>query len=288
MTGYGRAEVREEGVELSVELRSVNHRFLDISLRMPKSLAQLEARTKEVIGKRLSRGRLSGAVSWGDSGVDTEDISIDRDVADRYYALLCDLKKTYDLAGEVDLDALAGRPDIWKVERKELDLEAIWTFMEKGLNAALDELMSMRSREGEGLAKDLSGRVAVIRDMGDQIEKWMPEKVQGARSKLQERLEKLISMPELPPERLAIEATVLADRMDCTEECVRLRIHCDHFEQYLQEGGPVGRKLNFLLQEMGRESNTIGSKANDAEVSQQVVRLKEELEKLREQVQNIE
>ncbi|MCK4547226.1 MAG: YicC family protein [Candidatus Eisenbacteria sp.] len=288
MTGYGRAEIREDGVDLSVELRSVNHRFLDISLRLPKSLASLEARAKELIGRRLSRGRVSGTLAWGNSGGDTEAISIDREVADRYHALLCDLKANYDLAGEVDLTTMAARPDIWKVERRELDLDALWTYVDRGLEQSLDELIDTRAREGKELAKDLSERVNVIRRMGEEIAVWMPQKTENARDKLCERLEKLISMPEIPPERLAMEATILADRMDCTEECVRLRIHCDHFHQYLLEGGPVGRKLNFLLQEMGRESNTIGSKANDAEVSQQVVRLKEEVEKLREQVQNIE
>jgi len=288
MTGYGRAEIRDDTNEICVELRSVNHRFLDVSLRMPRSLSALENRAKEAIAKRLSRGRVSGAFVWGNSGPDSEEILVDEEVADRYHALLSDLKKKYDLSGDIDVATMAARPDIWKVERREIDLEDAWRLIEKGLGEALDELISMRAREGASLAKDLLERVKAIRDMGNEIEQWMPERIRNAESRLRERLEKLISAPELPPERLAIEASVFADRMDCTEECVRLRIHCDEFEKYLAEGGPVGRKLNFLLQEMGRESNTIGSKANDAEVSQQVVRLKEEMEKLREQVQNIE
>lgn len=288
MTGYGRAEVRENAMELSVELRSVNHRFLDVVLRMPKSLCELENRGKEIVGRQISRGRITGSVAWGNSGDEPEEIVLNRETSDRYHALLCDLKKTYNLAGEVDLATMAARHDIWKVERREIDLESVWAILEKGLTEALDDLVAMRLREGEQLARDLAERVQAIRQMGREIEAWMPQRIARAKEKIQERLERLISAPELPPERLAMEAAVLADRMDCTEECVRLRIHCDHFDKYLEEGGPVGRKLNFLLQEMGREANTIGVKANDAEVSQQVVRLKEEVEKVREQVQNIE
>ncbi len=288
MTGYGKAEIRDNGLEISVELRSVNHRFLDISLRLPRSLSALENRAKETISKRLNRGRISGLLVWENAGSNSEEILLDEDVADRYHALLCDLKTKYHLSGDVDVATMAARADIWKVERKEIDPEEAWGLAERAFGEALDELISMRAREGELLAKDLLDRVKAIRETGAEIERWMPERIQNTKDKLQERLEKLISTPELPPERLAIEASVLADRMDCTEECVRLRIHCDQFEKYVREGGPVGRKLNFLLQEMGRESNTIGSKANDAQVSQHVVRLKEETEKLREQVQNIE
>ncbi len=288
MTGYGSAEVRGDAVDLSVELRSVNHRFLDISLRMPKSISALEARVREVLSQRLSRGRVSGTFAWGNSGGDSEEVFLNQASADRYYGLLCDLKTHYNLSGEVDIATMAARQDIWKVERREIDLEEVWGLVETGIGQALDEMISMRSREGELLAKDLLERVKAVREMGADIEKRMPENVEGARDKLQERLDKLLSTPDLPPERLAVEASIMADRMDCTEECVRLRIHCDQFEKYVVEGGAVGRKLNFLLQEMGRESNTIGSKANDALVSQHVVLLKEEMEKLREQVQNIE
>lgn len=288
MTGYGRSEVRDEGLGLTVELRSVNHRFLDIVLRMPKVLAELETRARELIARRLSRGRVAGVVQWESNSEEPGEVVVNREVADRYHSLLCDLKQTYDLAGEVDLATMASRPDIWKLEREEIDLEAVWGLVEKGLSEALDELVMMRVREGQELAKDLAARVGAVRRMGSEIEAWMPEKVGNAKDRLRERLEVLLDTPEIPPERLAMEAAVYADRMDCTEECVRLRVHCDQFDRYLRDGGPVGRKLNFLLQEMGREANTIGSKANDAEVSLQVVRLKEEVEKLREQVQNIE
>lgn len=288
MTGYGKAEVREGGLELSIELRSVNHRFLDVVLRLPRSISELETRIKEVISRRLSRGRVSGAIQWAVGNDELGEVTLNREVADRYHALLLDLKESYDLAGDVDLATLASRQDVWKFERRELDLEGTWSLVEKGISEALDELVEMRGREGKQLAQDLAERVSAIRAMGQEIEAWMPGKVEQSKEKLQARLDKLISTPEILPERLAMEAAVLADRMDCTEECVRLRIHCDHFDRYLTEGGPVGRKLNFLLQEMGREANTIGVKANDAEVSHQIVRLKEEVEKLREQVQNIE
>lgn len=288
MTGYGRGELEEKGVRITAELRSVNNRFLEMSPRLPKFLAPLEGEIKKVIQDRVSRGRILVNVTWEEAGGINETICLDEAVADRYYDLLKVLKKRYDLAGDIDLATFAAMPDLLKRELEEWEPSKAFPLVKEALTIALEDLLEMKAREGEAIAQDLKQRVDCTLSHLQEIESRAPQRVDETRKKLRAKLTELAGSGEYNEALLIQEVVLFAERSDCTEECVRYRIHADNFNRYLAEGGVVGRKLNFLLQEMAREANTMAVKASDAEVSGKVVLIKEELEKIREQVQNIE
>lgn len=287
MTGFGRSEIEHEGVLLVTEIRSVNHRFCEISVKLPKWLAHLESRVRTLVQAKILRGKVSVAVSWNgenSGGV----LGLDTDVADRYFRLMGELKKRYDLPGEIDLRTLASFPDLLTPEKVVAEDEESWKLIEKGVTGALHDALSMKNAEGETLAADLNERTRRLLKHLDIIEKRAPVRVGEAREKLHSRLSALLEGREIPEERLALEVVIFTDKLDCTEECVRLRAHVTQFAALLEAPELVGRKLNFLLQEMNREANTIGSKAADVETVNEVVEIKDEIEKLREQVQNVE
>lgn len=290
MTGYGRAETREGGRTLAVEIRTVNHRFAELSVRLPKSLAMLENRVRERVQERLSRGKITLTVSMdGDDG-ELGNLKIDESVARRYAEILKELKKKLGLAGELDLATFVTLPDVLTWERNELDEEAGWKLLESPLNRALDDLLAMKRREGELLAKDLTARIeGIIAGVG-KVEARVPLMVDAVRVRLRERMQEILQDAEVEFQRQRLEAEVVlfADRTDSTEECVRLRAHCQQFLELIRAPQPAGRKLNFLLQEMNREANTIGSKSIDVEIAREVITIKEEAERLREQVANVE
>lgn len=287
MTGFGRSEVEQEGVLLVTEIRSVNHRFCEISVRLPKWLMHLESRVRSLVQQKILRGKVSAAITWnGDGGGGT--LGLDTEVADRYFHLLGELKERYNLSGEVDLKTLAGFPDLLVPERVAADDQQSWKLIEKGVTDALLDAVSMKEAEGKTLAADLGSRVEALLKQVVSIEKRTPVRISEARENLRSRLSSLLEGGEVPDERLALEVVIFADKLDCTEECVRLRAHAKQFAALLEAPELVGRKLNFLLQEMNREANTIGSKAADVEIVNDVVSIKDEVEKLREQVQNVE
>lgn len=288
MTGYGRGEIEEKGVRVSAEIRSVNNRFLEISPRLPKFLAPLEQEVKKVIQARVSRGRLLVNVTWDQNEGVSETVSLDEKVADRYYELLKDLKARYDLAGEVDLRTFAQIPDLMKREAEDWEPAEAFRLVKEALTIALEDLLEMRAREGEAIAADLKQRVSRTVSLLREIENQAPERVEELRERLRARLADLTPGDEYDETLISREVVIFAERSDCTEECVRYRIHSENFNHYVDEGGAIGRKLNFLLQEMAREANTMAVKASDAEISGKVVLIKEELEKIREQVQNVE
>ncbi len=288
MTGYGRGEIEEKGVRVSAEIRSVNNRYLEISPRLPKFLAPLEQEVKKVVQGRVSRGRLLVNVTWDQVDGVSETIMLDENVADRYYELLKDLKDRYDLAGEVDLRTFAQIPDLMKREAEDWEPAEAFRLVKEALAIALEDLLEMRNREGEAIAADLKQRVNRTVSYLQEIEKQAPKRARELRERLRARLAELTPDGEQDEALISREVVVFAERSDCTEECVRYRIHSENFNTYLDEGGAIGRKLNFLLQEMAREANTMAVKASDAEISGKVVSIKEELEKIREQVQNVE
>ena len=288
MTGYGRGELEEKGVRVTAELRSVNNRFLEISPRLPRFLAPLEGEVKKVIHDRISRGRVLVNVGWEEAGGITETISLDNDVADRYYELLKALKKRYNLAGDIELATLAAMPDLLKREAEDWEPSKAFPLVKEALNIALDDLVEMRAREGEALAQDLKQRIDSTVTHLQEIESRAPQRVDDVRKKLRARLAELSGSGEYDEALLTQEVVLFAERSDYTEECVRYRVHSENFNRYLAEGGVIGRKLTFLLQEMAREANTMTVKASDAGVSGNVVLIREELEKIREQIQNIE
>jgi uncharacterized protein (TIGR00255 family) len=288
MTGFGRGEVEAKGVRVTVELRSLNSRFLEISPKIPKFLATLETDIKQRIQRDISRGRILVNVSWDEAGGVSESIKLDQAAADRYHGLLEALKARYDLAGDIDVATLAAFPDLFKHEVEEWEPAEAMPLVGQAMDAAIAELMEMKTREGGTIAEDLRGRIDDTVSHLEEVKVRARGRVEALREKLRLRLSELTEKGEFDEALLTQEVVLFAEKSDCTEECVRYRIHCENFNHYLSEGGAVGRKLNFLLQEMAREANTMAVKAGDAEVSGIVVLIKEELEKIREQVQNIE
>ncbi len=288
MTGYGRGEIEEKGVRVGAELRSVNNRYLEISPRLPRFLAALEGDVKKVLQGRLSRGRVLVNVTWDQVDGVNETVSLDEKVADRYFELLKDLKNRYDLAGEVDLRTFAQMPDLLRREAEDWEPAEAFALVKEALTIALEDLLEMRAREGAAIAEDLKQRIDRTVSHLQKIEKQAPKRVEELKERLKARLAELTPGGEHDEMLLSREVVIFAERSDCTEECVRYRIHSENFNRYVDEGGAIGRKLNFLLQEMSREANTMAVKASDADISGKVVLIKEELEKVREQVQNVE
>lgn len=288
MTGYGRGEIEEKGVRVGAELRSVNNRYLEISPRLPRFLAPLEGEVKKVVQGRLSRGRVLLNVTWDQVDGVSETVSLDEKVADRYFELLKDLKGRYDLKGDVDLKTFAQMPDLFKREAEDWEPAEAFRLVKEALTIALEDLLEMRAREGAAIAEDLKQRVDRTVSHLQEIENQAPNRVEELKERLKARLAEITPVGEHDETLLSREVVIFAERSDCTEECVRYRIHSENFNRYVDEGGSIGRKLNFLLQEMSREANTMAVKASDAEISGKVVLIKEELEKIREQVQNVE
>lgn len=287
MTGYGRWETRVSGLTLSVEIRAVNHRNLEPSIRLPGPLLTAEQRVRELLQERLDRGRVSLTAELnGRDGL--EILEPDEERIRAYLELAERLKRRYDLPGEVDLNTILRLPDVMARRTREVSPEETLPALEKATEKALDGMVRMRRREGAALAKDMRARIRSMRTALGRVEKRAKGSPGRAVTELRARLDKLLGETPVDEERLASEAALLADKLDTTEEIVRARSHLDQFLLLLREGGPVGRQLNFLLQELNREINTIGSKANDAEIAREVVALKEETERLREQVQNLE
>lgn len=290
MTGYGRAEADKDGARLEVEIRAVNNRFFDLVVRLPRLLNAFEPQVKEVVQAEVSRGRVSVSINLDEASETVEEIDFDPAVAEATIAFLKKMKKRYKLTGDIDVATLASFPDIVKRRRKTWAQEELWPITERLLKKALADFNKMRRAEGKALAKDLKMRVDLLDHELGVIEKRSPVRAVEAKEQLRKRVNELLNGEgtRLSEERLAQEIALIADRLDCTEETVRFRSHNDQFRDCLSEGKAMGKRLNFLLQEMHREANTIGSKANDAEIAKSAILLKEEVEKIREQIQNIE
>ena len=288
MTGYGSAELERDGQRLSAEIRSVNHRFCEVSIRAPKLVNLFEDQIRQLIAERFSRGKFNLSISWSGVGETGEVLKINEVVADRYVKLLEQLRSRYGIDGGIDIKTLAALPDVFSWEHTELSDEQTWAMLKQLIDDACQNMNAMKAREGEALSKDLEERLKLIRTQLDLVATRAPLRPQEAREKLVTRLKPLLADIEMDPIRIAQEVALLAERLDCTEECVRLAAHLDQFKHLIESQELAGRKLNFLLQEMNREANTIGAKGNDVEIARAVIVIKEELERLREQVQNVE
>ena len=289
MTGYGAGESDLAGVRTVVELRSVNGRFCDIAVRLPKSLGSLEGRVRAYVQEHVTRGNVSVSVRCddGDTG-GAKGVRIDVEAGRTFCDALRKLKDQLGVSGEVSLEMVAAYPGLVTPETDEADPAERWTGIEAALAKALEAFKDMKRSEGRALETDLRNRVEAIQAILRAIEGRAPDRVAEFRERLSNRLASLLDDRQLDPQRVAMEITLFAERSDVTEECVRLNAHCDAFREALVSDGSPGRRLNFLIQEMNREINTIGSKGNDTEISHSVIEAKEELEKVREQVQNIE
>ena len=288
MTGYGRAELVEKDIRATVEINSVNNRFCEIQFRIPKNLSPLESKLKEIILSAISRGKINFTLIWEETSPPASYVKLNEEVADVYHALMCQLKERFDLPGEIRMDYFLTLPDLIKVEKEEYDLDNAWKILEKITKEALQEFNQMRRAEGEELSQDMAVRVNQLNQAIIEIEKLTPQSVEIYRQKLNHRIKELIENILVDEHRIELEVALMAEKCDVTEECVRFKSHNLQFLSALKEEVPVGRRLTFLLQEMNREANTIGSKSVDTNISKKVIFLKEEIEKLREQIQNIE
>ena len=290
MTGYGRGECARDGFKVTVELSSVNRRQSEIVVYLPRELEALEPRVRDEINRRIARGRLTVKVALhaADGGLSGR-VRLNVPLARAYARELNRLARELKLAGPVSLETLVRASGVLQTDQDLTDAETFWLAVEKALKKALDALVKMREREGIHLLKDLRQRIALLRKSVESVQKQAPEVVKRFQEQLRERVKNAgLEMPGLDDERLLKEIVYFADRSDISEELTRLQSHFQQFDDCMKAKEPVGRTLDFLAQEMNREVNTIGSKANDSLISRQVVILKAELEKFREQVQNVE
>lgn len=288
MTGYGKADYENRKLGISIEVSSVNSRFLEYSLRIPRQLSFLEPKFKELIAAGIGRGKIFLTVNYEDNGIGIDRLAINKKLADEIFQQLASLKKTYRLAGEIEIGHLLDFPDIFRIEKADNIKREVWPSMKVAMNRALDELITMRKREGTNLKKDLAARLKHLADRIKQVEKLSSRNVGASRKRLTQRINEVLNGKTLDNMRLEEEVAYIAERSDITEECVRFKSHLKQFELGIKKSGPIGKKLNFILQELNRETNTIGAKAADMKISHFVVELKDEIEKMREQIQNVE
>jgi uncharacterized protein (TIGR00255 family) len=288
MTGFGRRQTSWQDGSVTVEVRSVNHRFLELACRLPRSLNHLEETLKKEVQQRCTRGRIDLTVSLQGGRNKAGTLSLDQSLAKQYHHILRTLKKSLKLRGSIDLALIAGLRDVVSVSDQPLEDPKLGKLVVRLVAESLDDLTEMRSREGTALAKDMLARLRIIGDQRLRVATRAPLLAHEAFDRMKARVEKLLGEAVPDVSRLHQELAVFADRTDITEELVRLDSHMVQFEQTLKRSEPVGKTLDFLLQEIGREINTIGSKANDAEIAGHVIQMKTELERIREQVQNVE
>ncbi len=288
MTGFGKASCEYAGGTISIELSSVNHRYLDSSLRLPSEWSSLDPVLRDALKERLSRGKINVSVSRNRNSGDARQIRLDRDVADQYIRVAKELGDLLESTEPLSLQTLAQFENIFTYEEGEEDLDKAKEVLVKLLGDAVSHLDAMRETEGKALARDLSLRIGLIRESVQAIEERLPALNEVFAERLRARIEELGQDTGIAEERIAMEVALMAEKGDVTEEVVRLKSHLDHAEELLRSDEPVGRKLNFLSQEVQREINTLGAKVRDTDVIRQVLQMKSELERIREQIQNIE
>lgn len=288
MTGYGRGEAKSGGIAVSVELRSVNGRYLEVLTRLPRSLALREGDIREIVRRSIVRGKVNVNIAVERDGNGDSPVRVDIASARAHHKLLKDLRKAVGLRQQVRLEHLLQFSEIFEPRELENTDEKEWEVAEKAVTGAVSALARMRRKEGGELERDFRERLVVLSGMVDRIESLSKEQVPRERARLRERIAQILDRDPIDEGRLEMELAILAERLDVTEECVRFRSHVRFFGEAMPAPEPAGRKLNFLVQEMNREINTMGSKSNDTAIAHIVVQAKEELEKVREQLQNIE
>ncbi len=288
MTGYGRGASSLEGRALTIELKSVNNRFLDIGMKLPRQLSFLEDGLRSLLNDSLSRGHVDVFVNYRNLRSDAKTVRVDEALLRAYLASARESAKALDLTDDLTLSRALTLPDVTTILPADEDQPALMALSQAVMTEAIESLKAMRHKEGERLKLDLSARMDTMTGYAAAIEKRAPAVVEEYRTKLTARIEELLGETEVDRARLATEVAIFADRAAIDEEIVRLNTHLVHFKELLEADEPVGRKMDFLVQEMNRECNTIGSKANDAELTSIVLLCKAEIEKLREQIQNIE
>lgn len=288
MTGYGSAKGSVEGQEITVELKSVNNRYLDCSIRLPRNFLFAEDTVKQAVSAGVSRGKVDVFVSAQASQDSGTVVSVNKELARGYRDAVARIAETLGLESGLNAFSLARFPDVLTVERRELDKDKAAAALSEITAKAVEEFNAMREREGERLRRDMLGKLETIEGLVSVVEERSPQTVKEYRERLEARLRDILADRSLDEQRVITEAAIFADRTAVDEETVRLRSHIAQFRTMLEEGSPIGRKMDFLVQEFNRESNTIGSKCSDASLAKVVVDLKSEIEKIREQLQNVE
>lgn len=288
MTGYGRAEALVDGRNILVEIRSVNHRYFEFSCRVPRAYGFLESRLKTYLQGKLSRGKVDVNVTIQTVQGKDANVLVNQELAQSYVQALRQLKEPLGLEDDLSLSVIARFSDLFTVSKQPEDEDAVWTQVQQVADEAAARFVQMREAEGESMRQDVESRLDVILGAVGQIEEQSPKTVEEYRAKLYHKISEVLGNTQIDEQRILTEAAIYAEKIAVAEETVRLRSHVGQFRSILEQGGPVGRKLDFLIQEFNREANTIGSKAQDLAVARLVVEIKSEIEKIREQIQNIE
>lgn len=288
MTGFGRAKKEIDSLDITVEIKSVNHRYFEFSARLPRSYNFLEEKLKSFLAQNISRGKVEISVMIEDNSQNATVVEIDRDYANAYITALKQLSKEFKIKNDIGASSFVGNNDLFKVRRKAADDQTVQNAVLTVAKEALDNFIEMRSIEGERLLNDVKSRTAYILKKVEFIEERSPETVKLYKERIEQKIKELLNDTAPDEQRILTEVAIFADKVAVAEETVRLRSHIKQFEDLLSDTKPVGRKLDFIVQEMNRETNTIGSKAQDIEIAHTVVDIKSEIEKIREQIQNME
>lgn len=288
MTGFGRCEVVEADRKFTVEMKSVNHRYLDVNIKMPKKLNFFESAIRNLLKKYIQRGKVDVFITYDDFTENNVCIKYNKDIAAEYMQYLKQMAEDFSLDNDVRVSTLSRYPEVLSMEEQTSDEAQIWKTLEKALCGAAEGFVESRIKEGENLLRDLVGKLDAMMENIRFVEERSPEIIREYRNKLEEKIKDLLGDVKVDENRLLMEVTIFADKACVDEEIVRLKSHIETTKQALLEGGGIGRKLDFIAQEMNREANTILSKANDLATSNKAIELKTEIEKVREQIQNIE
>ena len=289
MTGFGRCEVADGERKFTVEMKSVNHRYLDVSIKMPKKLNFFETSIRNLLKKRIQRGKVDLFISYEDLSEGQVSLKYNEALAQEYLDYFRQMETTFGLENDVRVSTISRCPEVLTMEEQALDEEELWNGLEKALNGAIDQFVETRTLEGENLKKDILEKLSGMLELVGYIEERAPRIIAEYREKLEAKVQELLEDTQIEESRIAAEVVIFADKICTDEELVRLRSHIVHMKETLESSDSgIGRKLDFIAQEMNREANTILSKANDLEVSNVGIDLKTEIEKVREQIQNIE
>ncbi len=288
MTGFGRCELETKEYKLSVEMKAVNHRYLDLSIKMPKRLNYFEAAIRTLLKQYIQRGKVDLFISYEDYTENRMALKYNGALAEEYAGYFRRMAEQFGISNDMTVMSLARCPEVFSMEQQPEDEEQLWQILEKGIREAADRFVETRNREGEALKTDLLGKLQFMESLVEKIETRSPSILEDYRSRLEAKVRELLGEKAVDDSRILTEVAVFADKICTDEETVRLRSHIEATRKELLTGGSVGRKLDFIAQEMNREANTILSKANDLEVSDTAIALKTEIEKVREQIQNIE
>lgn len=289
MTGFGRGMTKEgSSRSFTIEIKSVNHRYFDLNLKMTRNLLSLENKIRDVVKQKISRGKVDVFITQNVYGNDDIEVKFNEQLADSYVKCLEKIKDRYDANNDISVSLIAKFPEVISIEKKEEDSQEIWNHLEQPLNDAVESLANMREKEGNKLKEDVTNKCNIIQESLKQVEKRAPLVVKDYKDRLNNRISELLENSDIDEARISMEVAVFADKAAIDEEVVRLNSHIVQLKDTLEKNEPVGRKLDFIIQEMNRETNTISSKANDLQIVNLTINMKNYIEKIREQIQNIE